>query len=159
MCTWGLSGVKKLGLNADVVIWVDALNSESHQIPHQDAFPHDNTVVLASLFDAYAVADWAADYQLAQNRRLQILVVCAGAESHSIEDQLAAGAVIERLSQRGLDAISPEAAVANAAFVQLRNATRHLLNASETAATYSPTEKELTLDETLGTDSVRVLKK
>jgi 2-phosphosulfolactate phosphatase len=159
MCTWGLSGAQKMGTEIDVFIWVDALNSDSGEFPHENSFPGENAVVLASLFDAYAVADWVADYQLEQNRRLQVLVVNAGAESHSIEDQLAAGAVIERLAQRGLDAMSPEAAVAHAAYSQLRNATEHLFKASETAAAYSPTDKELTLDKSLGTDSVRVLKK
>lgn len=159
MCTWGLSGAQKLGSKADVLIWVDALGSEQAEIPGEDAFPSTSAVIIASLFDAYAVADWIADSQLEQNKRLQVLVVCAGADAHSIEDQLAAGAVIDRLAQRGLDAMSPEAAVANAAFVQLRNAIGHLFTASETTATYSPAQNELSLDESLGKDSVRVLKK
>lgn len=158
MCTWGLSGAQRLNVNPDVVIWVNAL-SQSAPLPLQlDSFPGDSKVLVGSYFDAFAVADWVANYQLEQQRRVIVLIVCSDAETHNVADELAAGAIIERLAQQGLDAMSPEAAVANAAFSQLRNAAAHLIAASEQAQNRTLLEDELVLDESLTPADVRVLR-
>ena len=62
----------------------------------------------------------------------------AGAEGgdairFAIEDQLAAGAIVDALVGLGIDHTSPEAAVACAAFEGLRHATTHLIGASGSA--------------------------
>ena len=158
MCTWGLSGVSRLAIAADVYIWVDSFSESAENVLNAAEFANSGRVVLSSLTDAFAVADWVADLQMELQQRLCVLVVCAGAETHNIADQLAAGAVIERLAQRGLDAMSPEAAVANAAFVQLRNATSHLISASEAWTNSTASHVALTVDESIKTDQVRILR-
>ncbi len=158
LCTWGLSGVASLGIAPDIYIWVDSLSESSENVPETDELAGSGRVLLSSLTDAFAVADWVADLQIELQQRLCVLVVCAGAETHNIADQLAAGAVIERLAQRGLDAMSPEAAVANAAFVQLRNATSHLISASEAWTNSTASHVALTVDESIKTDQVRILR-
>jgi 2-phosphosulfolactate phosphatase len=52
---------------------------------------------------------------------------------YAVEDQLAAGAVIDRLSELGLDATSTEAAAAEAAYRSLSRAVGHLMTASVSA--------------------------
>ena len=51
----------------------------------------------------------------------------------AIEDQLAAGAIVDALVGLGIDHTSPEAAVACAAFEGLRHAATHLIGASGSA--------------------------
>ena len=158
MCTWGLSGVHRMSANPDVVIWVNALFTSAPLPLQLDSFPGDSKVLVGSYFDAFAVADWVANYQLEQQKRLVVLIVCADAETHNVADELAAGAIIDRLAQKGLDAMSPEAAVANAAFSQLRNAAAHLIAASQQAQGLTLGDDELKLNETLTTAAVRVLR-
>jgi 2-phosphosulfolactate phosphatase len=50
-----------------------------------------------------------------------------------VEDLLAAGAIIDAISDVGIDHQSPEAAAAASAYRGLRRATTHLISASETA--------------------------
>ena len=158
MCTWGLSGAQRISVKPDVVIWVNAL-TKSAPLPLQlDSLPGDSKVLAGSYFDAYAVADWVANYQLEQQRRLVVLIICSDAETHNVADELAAGAIIERLAQQGLDAMSPEAAVANAAFSQLRIAAAHLIAASQQAQGLTLGDDELKLNEILTTADVRVLR-
>ena len=92
LCTWGLSGVARLGISPDVYIWVDSLSESSENVPETDELAGSGRVLLSSLTDAFAVADWVADLQIELQQRLCVLVVCAGAETHNIADQLAAGA-------------------------------------------------------------------
>ena len=158
LCTWGLSGIARLGITADVYIWVDALSSSPENVLDNDVIASSGRVILSSIFDAFAVADWVADLQMELQQRLCVLVACANANTHSIADQLAAGAVIERLAQRGLDAMSPEAAVANAAFVQLRSATSHLISASEVGMNSLSSGLTLVVDESIKADQVRILR-
>jgi phosphosulfolactate phosphohydrolase-like enzyme len=142
----------------DVIVWVNGL-SKSTPIPLElNSLPGDSKVLLGSFFDAFAVADWVAAYQLEQQRRLVVLLICADAEKRNVADELAAGAIVERLAQKGLDAMSPEAAVVNAAFIQLRNAAAHLIAASEQAQGKPLVDDELALDESLTTEDVRVLR-
>jgi 2-phosphosulfolactate phosphatase len=158
MCTWGLSGLQRMSTKPDVIIWVNGL-SKSAPIPLElNSLPGDSKVLLGSFIDAFAVADWVAAYQLEQQRRLVVLLICADSEKRNVADELAAGAIVERLAQKGLDAMSPEAAVVNAAFIQLRNAAAHLIAASEQAQGIALVDDELALDESLTTEDVRVLR-
>ena len=64
-----------------------------------------------------------------------VAVVAAGSpvqapEGIPVEDHLLAGAVIDALGTVGIDATSPEAAVAAAGYQGLRGAVGHMLSAS-----------------------------
>lgn len=61
----------------------------------------------------------------------------ADAPDFAVEDLLAAGAVVDALTEVGIDHTSPEAAAACAAYTGLRRAVRHLVSASEGAAVLS----------------------
>jgi phosphosulfolactate phosphohydrolase-like enzyme len=159
MCTWGLSGAIRANFSPDIYIWVDALGNSELSSEIATSLPGTSTVLTTTLAEAFAVADWVTQHQLERQQRLSVLVVCADEKTHSIADQLAAGAVIDRLANNGLDAMSPEAAVANAAYTQLKRATTHLIKASEAAKTVAELPTHLSVDETLPTDSVRVLRK
>jgi 2-phosphosulfolactate phosphatase len=93
-------------------------------------------VVVASLRNRRAVAEWVLERQNAKGGRFRVAVVAAGerwpggAARFAVEDLLGAGAVIESLIDVGLDHCSPEAAAAGAAFAGMKQAVRHLLKAS-----------------------------
>jgi hypothetical protein len=140
----GVAGARRISSGADVIVWVDALPS----VPPPTAARRDEVlatmparpaVVSAGLADAPAVAGWILALQEALGRRAYVAVVAAGAvESDgswraASEDQLAAGAVVDALAALGLDAASPEAAVACAAYQGLRPAVGHLVTASVSA--------------------------
>jgi 2-phosphosulfolactate phosphatase len=96
---------------------------------------HSAIVIAGSLRNATAVAQWILAHQDETGNRLAIAVIAAGdRRDHgtrvAVEDLLGAGAIIDALAAIGLDACSPEAAVASAAFAGLRRATRHLVTAS-----------------------------
>ncbi|MBF4631636.1 2-phosphosulfolactate phosphatase [Clavibacter phaseoli] len=140
----GVAGARRIAAGADVIVWVDALPS----VPPPTAARRDEVlatmparpaVVSAGLVDAPAVADWILALQTALGRRAYVAVVAAGAVEADgswracAEDQLAAGAVVDALAALGIDATSPEAAVACAAYQQLRPAVGHLVTASVSA--------------------------
>ncbi|RIJ53428.1 hypothetical protein DZF99_14545, partial [Clavibacter phaseoli] len=125
----GVAGARRIAAGADVIVWVDALPS----VPPPTAARRDEVlatmparpaVVSAGLADAPAVADWILALQTALGRRAYVAVVAAGAVEADgswracAEDQLAAGAVVDALAALGIDATSPEAAVACAAYQQ-----------------------------------------
>ncbi|WP_022882989.1 2-phosphosulfolactate phosphatase [Gryllotalpicola ginsengisoli] len=93
-------------------------------------------VVAANLRNFSAVARWVLAYQQQLGTRANVAVVASGERRAddslrpAVEDQLAAGAVVEALQKLGIDFCSPEAAVAAAAFAGLRGAVKHLLTAS-----------------------------
>lgn len=95
-------------------------------------------VVLGCLRNAAAVARWVLERQAERGVRTSVAVIAAGERvspdaadlRFAVEDQLGAGAVIAALGDLGIDACSPDAAVAAEAFRALRGATRHLLTAS-----------------------------
>lgn len=126
---WGTAGAAFVGVEADVVAWVDEIGSEA--VP-----PGARVVALA---DAAQFAQWCLSRQEELGGRFRIAVVAAGATQpdgslrFAVEDLLAAGAVIDAIAEVGIDHQSPEAAAAAAAYTGLRNATRHLLNASVSA--------------------------
>ncbi|WP_316310357.1 2-phosphosulfolactate phosphatase [Clavibacter michiganensis] len=140
----GGAGPRRIAAGADVIVWVDALPS----VPPPTAARRDEVlatmparpaVVSAGLADAPAVADWILALQTALGRRAYVAVVAAGTVEADgswracAEDQLAAGAVVDALAALGIDATSPEAAVACAAYQQLRPAVGHLVTASVSA--------------------------
>jgi hypothetical protein len=140
----GVAGARRIAAGADVIVWVDALPS----VPPPTAarreevlatLPARPAVVSAGLRDAPAVAAWILALQEALGRRAYVAVVAAGAVEADgswracAEDQLAAGAVVDALAALGIDATSPEAAVACAAYQQLQPAVGHLLTASVSA--------------------------
>jgi hypothetical protein len=140
----GVAGARRIATGADVIVWVDALPS----VPPPTAARRDEVlatlparpaVVSAGLADAPAVAGWILALQEALGRRAYVAVVAAGAVEAdgswrpAAEDQLAAGAVVDALAALGIDATSPEAAVACAAYQGLRPAVSHLVTASVSA--------------------------
>lgn len=126
---WGAAGAAAVGVEADVVAWVDEIGEE----------PRPDGVVPTALADAEAFARWCLAKQEELGGRFRIAVVAAGATQpdgslrFAVEDLLAAGAVIDAIAALGIDHQSPEAAAAAAAYTGLRNATRHLVNASVSA--------------------------
>ncbi|HEY0248436.1 MAG TPA: 2-phosphosulfolactate phosphatase [Gryllotalpicola sp.] len=99
----------------------------------------DVPVVAANLRNYSAVARWVLARQERVGRRLNVAVVASGERRAddtlrpAVEDQLGAGAVVGALAALGIDACSPEAAVAAASFDALHGAAGHLLTASVSA--------------------------
>lgn len=132
---FGVAGAHAVGADADVIVWVDALGNESVDL---SALPVGAAVITTGLADAVAAADWVMVEQLRLEKRFATAVIAAGADRdgqwrYAVEDHLAAGAVIDRLSELGLDATSPEAAAAEAAYRSLSRAVGHLMTASVSA--------------------------
>ena len=138
---FGLEGATAIGTDADVIVWVDAIPTSALDL---GLLPAEPAVIEASFDTAPAAAAWVLTLQQHLRSRITIAIVAAGAQRDSggirfsVEDQLAAGAVIDSLAALGIDAVSPEAAAAEGAFVHLRSAIRHLATASVTAATGNP---------------------
>ena len=126
---WGSGGAAAVGVDADVVAWVDEIGEEPMPV---GAHP-------TSLAEAPEFARWCLAEQEKLGGRFRIAVVAAGATQadgslrFAVEDLLAAGAVIDAIAELGIDHQSPEAAVAAAAYTGLRTATRHLVSASVSA--------------------------
>jgi len=126
---WGTSGAAAVAVDADVVAWVDELGAE----------PVPEGARVTALAEAEEFARWCLAEQERLGGRFRIAVVAAGATQpdrslrFAVEDLLGAGAVIDAIAELGIDHQSPEAAAAAAAYTGLRNATRHLVNASVSA--------------------------
>ena len=127
---WADAGAREIGVGADVIVWVDALDS---RLPDADI---RGLIVVGSLRNRTALARWALERQGDLGDRFTIAVVAAG-DTHSdgslrfaLEDLLAAGSIIDALADVGIDYCSPEAAAASAAFTGLRSATGHLIGSS-----------------------------
>lgn len=126
---WGSAGASAIGVEADVVAWIDELGTE----------PVPVGAHVTSLAEATEFAAWCLARQEELGGRFRIAVVAAGATQEdgslrfAVEDLLGAGAVIDALAEVGIDHQSPEAAAAAAAYTGLRQATRHLFNASVSA--------------------------
>jgi hypothetical protein len=132
---FGVAGANAVGRDADVIVWVDALGGATVDLAVLPAGP---AVITTGLAHARAVADWVMAEQLRLEKRFATAVIAAGSARdgqwrYAVEDQLAAGAVIDRLSELGLDATSPEAAAAEASFRSLSRAVGHLMTASVSA--------------------------
>ena len=132
----GIEGALAAGSDADVIVWASARDDGVGEI--LERLPATPAVIVTALPSAFAAADWVLSEQLRLNRRFAIAVIAAGASRegtwrYAVEDHLVAGAVIARLSELGLDATSPEAAAAEAAYLGLRRAVSHLLTATTSA--------------------------
>ena len=132
---FGVAGAHAVGTDADVIVWVDALGAISADL---SSLPTGAAIIATDLANARAAADWVMAEQLRLEKRFATAVIAAGAERegewrYAVEDHLAAGAVIDRLSELGLDATSPEAAAAEAAYRSLARAIGHLMTASVSA--------------------------
>jgi 2-phosphosulfolactate phosphatase len=150
---WGAAGLARLA-PADLVVVVDALHfpidivaavardgrhpleADSDAAAVAAAAASVGALVVAgSLRNATAVARAVADTQHARGERTSVALIGAGdtaadAARFTVEDLLAAGAVVDALAGFGIDHTSPEAAAACEAFRGLRGAVRHLFTAS-----------------------------
>ena len=143
---WSLAGFQALAADADVIVLAD-------ELPALDAalgFPTSvakHTVIVANLATSTLVADWALARQTEKGDRFSVAVVAVGERRadgtirFAMEDQLAAGAVIDALAERGIDHCSPEAAAAAASFVGLKRAVKHLVKASETGQAHAAADR------------------
>ncbi|WP_162942796.1 2-phosphosulfolactate phosphatase [Cryobacterium soli] len=148
---WGLAGFQALAAEADVVVLAD-------ELPPVDAahgFPTpvtSHTVIVAGLATSALVADWALARQTEKGDRFSVAVIAVGERRadgsirFAMEDQLAAGAVIDALAERGIDHCSPEAAAAAASFTGLKRAVKHLVKASETGQALAAAEATAATD-------------
>jgi phosphosulfolactate phosphohydrolase-like enzyme len=160
---WGSDGADAIATDADVVVWVDALERDLDAVPVPDSVGY---VIAAELSSAHSAAEWVVSLQQRLGRPVVVAVIAAGATRSNgrfrfaVEDQLAAGSVIAQLGLRGLDATSPEAAAAEAAFRGLERAVSHLLTASVTArsATAQAAAGTVRDDGGLSADEVTVLR-
>jgi hypothetical protein len=128
---WGARGAAAIADDADVLVWVDGLDARPAA---REALPGAPAVVETGLAGAAATAQWILDLQEARQQRTMVALVAAGAPRgaelrFAAEDLLAAGAVADALESRGIDAMSPEAAVADAAYRTLGRAAASLLAA------------------------------
>jgi 2-phosphosulfolactate phosphatase len=141
---WGVAGFQALAGHSDVIILADALPPvRPPAAPTGERQPAASTslaahrVLAAGLRNRSAVAEWVLERQAEKGGRFSVAVIAVG-ESRpdgslrlAVEDLLAAGAVIDALSDLGIDHCSPEAAAASAGFVGLKRALRHLISGSE----------------------------
>jgi len=135
---WGVRGLRALA-PAHITVLVDALPSAGDGAGDALAPGEvDGHVVRAGLADRTAVARWILERQHENGGRTSVNVVAvgdvdaAGEQRFAVEDQLAAGALIDALIGLGIDHVSPDAAVASASYEGLRRACGHLLTASAT---------------------------
>lgn len=158
---FGLEGLRACACDADVIVWVDALPAApSGDVPLTDlldAAPETATLVSTDMSTSRAAAHWVLDYQTHLNRRLAIAVI-ASSPTFAVSDFLAAGSVIDALSALGLDATSPEAATAEAAYRGLTGAIGHLVTASVEGRQMSSTADRSRVDPGATVNDVRVLR-
>jgi 2-phosphosulfolactate phosphatase len=156
---WGRAGMDAVG-PVDVVVWADAIANPGAD--GWEAAPAGCAVVQADLRTAAAVAGWAMALQLRRRARTIIAVIAAGearadgSGRYAVEDLLVAGAVIAHLGALGIDATSPEAAAAEAAYRGLQGAVRHLITASVSGRSAAVDHDALRLDPGLGVDAALV---
>ena len=132
---WGSAGAAVVAQDADVIVWVDILETDAGDPPVGGS---SVLLIRAGIADAGTVAAVVLDEQVRLGRRAWVAVIAAGADRSGgtrfcVEDLLGAGAVIDALAAVGIDYSSPEAATACAAFVGLRPAVKHLVTASASA--------------------------
>jgi hypothetical protein len=155
---WGRTGVGAVGTDADVVVWVDAIPT----VPPTDLPVASQAVIDADVRTSAAAARWLRALQEHLARRITIAVVAAGEQRPdgstrcAVEDHLAAGSVISHLGALGIDASSPEAATAEAAYRQLERALGHLVSAGVTGRAAAVRPAAFRVDEELGAAAVVV---
>lgn len=128
----GLDGARRIGESAHLLVWCDGVVGEECPV---DALPPRLEIIDATLGSVGEIARRLLALQAERGERTMVAVVAAGApleapEGVAVEDLLLAGAVVEALGAVGIDATSPEAAAAAAAYAGLRGAVAHMLAAS-----------------------------
>lgn len=158
---WGVEGLARLA-PADIVVVVDVLRFSSSvadavaagaEVTLEGAVAWSRngapvaaaaaaqgpTVLLGSLRNAGAVARAVVGLQNRRQARTSVAVIAAGERDEAgvvrfaVEDHLGAGAVIDALTDLGIDHTSPDAAVAAEGLRTLRRALRHMVSASGSA--------------------------
>ncbi|GAA0963714.1 hypothetical protein [Frigoribacterium faeni] len=151
----GIAGASRIAPGAHLVVVVDALDghgllSTAETLRAVASAPGvDPDADLLLVTGPAAAADAARrviERQARRGDRAVVAIVAAGSVEPdgfrpAVEDQLAAGAVVDALAALGIDASSPEAAVACAAAVSLARASTHLLTASASAAELVATDR------------------
>ena len=115
-------------LEGDIVLWADPFAAAAAEAP-AGAWP-------LSLRNRSAVAKRVLAEQEARGARTSVLVLAAAGDEPGefpVASIVTAGAIIEVLSDLGLDHTSPEAATALGAWLGVKPAVKHLLGASATA--------------------------
>jgi hypothetical protein len=141
---WGEPGARRITHGAHVVVLVDELDGHSSASAQHTAeaivevAPRGAAVVMATETSAADAAGVILRLQERLGERCVVAVVAAGSVDPdgfriTVEDQLAAGALVDALAALGIDFASPEAAVACASWQSLRLASSHLLTASTSA--------------------------
>jgi hypothetical protein len=158
-----MAGAAAVAADADVVVWADAITGAGGALD-VGSLPAGAAVIAADLRTARAAAAWTAARQRQLGRRTAIAVVAAGelrgdgSLRYAVEDHLVAGAVIAFLGTFGIDATSPEAAVADAAYRGLDRAVGHLVTASVGGRSASLVPSMFRVDPDLDASAVRVLR-
>ena len=129
---WGLDGAAAIAPGAHIIVWTDAIRTTG--APDPALLDTEAAVILGSVGNRAAVAQWVLARQTELGDRAIVAVVAAGTDDgrFAVEDLLAAGAVIDAIADTGIDFTSPEAAAAIGAYAGLRNAAGHVLTASVT---------------------------
>lgn len=140
---WGLAGAETVAADVDVIVVVDVLSFTPSADTALGSRGVTNTlsgldavIVEGSLRNRTAVAEWVLARQAEKGDRFAVAIIASGQARadgsirFAVEDQLAAGAIIDALAAVGIDYCSPEAAAACAAFTGLRGAIGHLVSAS-----------------------------
>lgn len=163
---WGVDGAMTVGSDVDVIVLVDVLAAPPGHVP--PALPDVRATVIDGGFtNRTAVAEWVLARQAERGDRFAVAIIASGAERAggglrvTVEDQLAAGAIVDALAAVGIDYCSPEAAAACAAFLGLRRAVGHLVSASASGKELLAGEPSTDFGVATGLDTsnaVRVLK-
>ena len=134
---WGVEAFDRLA-PAEIVVVVDAIGEDSALAARVSDRAAGATVFSGSLRNATATAQAVIDEQLARGGRSAINLVLAGDDGRfAVEDYLAAGAIGDALSARGIDHTAPDVAVATEGFRPLGRALKHLLSASASGSELS----------------------
>lgn len=127
---WGADGLARLA-PAGIVIVVDVLGSPEQLAAAAIEQQYHPTVFVGTLRNASATARAVYDEHIERGGRTAINLVLAGDDgAFAVEDYLAAGAIADGLSARGLDHSAPDIAVATEGFRPLTRALKHLVSAS-----------------------------
>ena len=127
---WGEKALTQLA-SSGIVVVIDVFGSPEKLAADAAALPKKPTVFIGNLRNASATAQAVFDEQIARGGRTAINLVLAGDNGEfAVEDYLAAGAIADGLSARGLDHSAPDVAVATEGFRPLKRALKHLLSAS-----------------------------
>ena len=127
---WGAEGLARLA-PAGIIVVIDVIGSPEKLAADAVEQPNNPTVFVGTLRNATATAQAVYDEHLARGGRNAINLVLVGDDgAFAVEDYLAAGAIADGLSARGLDHSSPDVAVATEGFRPLTRALKHLVSAS-----------------------------